>query len=110
MNLQSFSDIITNSSSEVFIIKGQKSRNQDIMELIINLYEILGRDIDEDLDMYVASSDGVSSYGHKYKRGDIIIESVTYNSIPCAIMDFIENLDSVVDYVKYGSIERHHLG
>lgn len=109
--IQSISDIITNSSSEVFVIKGQKERNQDIMNIIIGLYELLGRDIDKDLEMSVASQDFKDKFwDYHYKKGDIVIYSNEDNSIPYAIMEFIENLPSLLDYLHYGDIERCHLG
>lgn len=109
--IQSISDIITNSSSEVFVIKGQKERNQEIMNIIIGLYKLLGRDIDEDLEMSVASDNFKDrSWDYQYKKGDIVIYSTEDNSIPYAIMKFIEELPSVLDYLHYGDIERCHLG
>ena len=43
-------------------------------------------------------------YRHiKIKRGDLVIESVTDNSIPGWVMEFIESLD-------YSNINRYHLG
>lgn len=110
--IQSISDIITNSSSEVFVIKGKKERNQEIMELIINLYNLLGREIDDDLEIFVSSRDykDYKELGYKCRKGDIIIQSTSDNSIPCAIMYFIEELPSLLDCLHYGDIERHHLG
>lgn len=110
--IQSISDIITNSSSEVFVIKGQKKRNQEIMNLIIKLYKLLGRKIDDDLEMSVSPRDykDYRDVGYKCRRGDVIIKSIQDNSIPCAIMDFIEGLPSLLDCLNYGDIERHHLG
>lgn len=109
--IQSISDIITNSSSEVFIIKGQKERNQEIMDLIIGLYKLIGRDIDCDLEMFVATEKfHDKDWEYKYKKGDIVIYSNDDNSIPYAVMVFIEELPSILDYLHYGDIERHHLG
>lgn len=109
--IQSISDIITNSSSEVFVIKGQKERNQDIMNIIIGLYELLGRDMDEDLEMFVASEKFHDrGWGYQYKKGDIVIYSNGENSIPYAIIEFIENLPSLLDYLHYGDVNRCHLG
>ena len=109
--IQSISDIITNSSSEVFVIKGQKERNQEIMELIIGFYKLIGRNIDQDLEMFVASEKfRDKDWGYKYKKGDIVIYSNDDNSIPYVVMVFIEELPSVLDYLRYGDIERCHLG
>ncbi len=111
MEIQSFTDIITNSSSEIFIIKGKKEKNQEVIDLVYGIYGLLGRDIDEDINVYVASADYKDrGWGYKYKRGDIIIESVSDNSVPWAVVEFIENLHSVLDFISYGDVERHHLG
>lgn len=109
--IQSISDIITNSSSEVFIIKSQKERNQEIMELIMGFYKLIGRNIDNDLEMFVASEKfHDKDWGYKYKKGDIVIYSNDDNSIPYAVMVFIEELPSLLDYLHYGDVTRCHLG
>lgn len=109
--IQSISDIITNSSSEVFVIKGQEERNQEIMDLITGLYNLLGRDIDDDLEIFI--SDEMFSdpdWNYKYEEGDIVIYSNDDNSIPYAIMVFIEELPYFLDYLHYGDVTRCHLG
>lgn len=103
LRMQSASDIITNSSSEVFIIRNQKSRNQEIFELITNVARAAGLKINDMLHYKVASSNGEIDDGYKYKKGDMLIWSKEDNSIPYWFMEFIEQLDC-------NNITRYHLG
>ena len=105
LRMQSASDIITNSSSEVFIVKNQKSRNQELVEIITNVMKAAGLDIDNVLCFEIASSNGVvDAYckGSKYRKGDMLIWSADENTIPYWLMEFIEQLD-------YDNIIRYHL-
>lgn len=106
IRIQSFSDLITNSSSEVFVIRGKNK--QKVSDLLHELYELLGRDIDEDMCFDSASRNGYDKYlQHYIKKGDLIIEGVNDNSIPDAISGFIENIDSLIKNV---SVEREFIG
>ena len=102
--IQSFSDIITNSSSELFIIKNPKEKGEEIVKFL--------RNIDDDLYIGPADQDDIAEakdWGYKCKKGDMVIWSAGENSIPYPIMVLIEGLDSLID-IPYGSVERHHLG
>ena len=110
--VQSISDVITNSSSELFIIKNPKKKGEEITEFLQGVYKLLGQDIDED--MYIESANAqsikdVSYQGYKCEKGDLLIWSQEENSIPYPIMDLIEGCEYLFD-LPYGSIERHHLG
>lgn len=110
--IQSFSDIITNSSSELFIIKNPKEKGEEIVKFLTGVYELLGRNIDDDLYIGPADQDDIAEakdWGYKCKKGDMVIWSAGENSIPYPIMVLIEGLDSLID-IPYGSVERHHLG
>ena len=110
--IQSFSDIITNSSSELFIIKNPKEKGEEIVKFLTGVYKLLGRNIDDDLCMRPADQDDIAEakdWGYKCKKGDMVIWSADENSIPYPIMVLIEGLDSLID-IPYGSVERHHLG
>lgn len=112
MKIQSFSDIITNSSSELFIIKNPKEKGEEITEFLQGVYELLGRDMDDDLYIEPVGAEEISEvadYGYKTKKGDLLIWSTSDNTIPYAIMKLIENLGSLFD-IPYDSVERHHLG
>lgn len=106
MKIQSFSDLITNSSSEVFVIRGKNK--QKVSDFLHELYELLDRDIDEDMCFDSASRNGYDKYLQcSVKKGDLIIEGVHDNSIPCAISSLIENIDSLIENV---SVEREFIG
>lgn len=112
MKIQSFSDIITNSSSELFIIKNPKEEGEKITEFLQGVYELLGRDMDEDLCINTANNNTireVADHGYKAKKGDLVIWSADENSIPYAIIALIENLDSLFN-IPYSDIKRYHLG
>ena len=100
LTTQSVSDIITNSSSEVFVVRNLKSRNQELQELITSVMTAAGLEIDDILSFEVASTDG---WNIKYKKGDMLIWSADENSIPYWLMEFIEQLN-------YNHISRYHLG
>ena len=112
MKIQSFSDIITNSSSELFIIRNPKEEGEKITEFLLGIYELLGRDINDDMEIGPAGSWDINQakdYGYTVKKGDLVIWSTSDNSIPYGIMDLIEGLPSLFN-ISYDSIERHHLG
>lgn len=112
MKIQSFSDIITNSSSELFIIKNPKEKREKIIEFLEGIYELLQINIDDEMIIGLADKDDIDeakAYGYTVKKGDMIIWSTGDNSIAYPIMDLIEGLDYLFN-LPYGSIERHHLG
>lgn len=112
MKIQSFSDIITNSSSELFIIRNPKEEGEKITEFLQGIYELLGRNIDDDMEISPADSNDITrakEWGSTVKKGDLVIWSTSDNSIPYGIMDLIEGLPGLFN-ISYGSIERHHLG
>lgn len=104
LTTQSVSDIITNSSSEVFVVRNLKSKNQELQELITSVMTAAGLEIDDILSFEVASTDGkIDGWNIKYKKGDMLIWSADENSIPYWLMEFIERLN-------YNHISRYHLG
>lgn len=97
MKIQSFSDLITNSSTEVFVIRGKGI--QEASDLIHKLYELLERDIDSDIRFRSISKhkrDLDTGYDLHVKTGDLIIEEIEDNRIPDAVSEFIANIDSLV--------------
>lgn len=96
-------DIITNSSSEVFIARNLKSKNQEIIELIQNVAKAANLDLDEILEFEIASEDERIDSRIKCRKGDLLIWSADDNSIPYWLMEFISSLD-------YDNISRYHLG
>ena len=92
VKIQSISDIITNSSSEVFIID---TKHHDLVsEFIQEICEVFGFDMHNMMDF-----DSVTENGHidgyrnsSYKKGNLLIWSQGDNSIPAVIMDMIYDL------------------
>lgn len=119
IHIQSVSDLITNSSSEVFICQVDTSDTEalksEIESLINTLMEALGYVND---DYYtgavveIADEDGViEGWNYKYKKGDILIWSREENSIPWNIIDILGDLDCLPKFEdKVTDVERHHLG
>lgn len=119
IHIQSVSDLITNSSSEVFICQvdtnDTEALKSEIESLISALMEALGYVND---DYYtgavveIADEDGViEGWDYKYKKGDILIWSREENSIPWNIVDILEDLDCLPKFEdKVTGVERHHLG
>lgn len=119
IHIQSVSDLITNSSSEVFICQvdtnDTEALKSEIESLINTLMEALGYVND---DYYtgavveIADEDGViEGWNYKYKKGDILIWSREENSIPWNIIDILGDLDCLPKFEdKVTDVERHHLG
>lgn len=109
--IQSISDIITNSSSEVFIIDSKQ--HDKIAEFLKDLCNVCGIDFYNIMEFISATSNG-DFYGVKYKKGNFIITTTYDNSIPGAILNFIENLVwsniPALEDIEIKNIQRHHLG
>lgn len=91
--IQSISDIITNSSSEVFII--DSDNNEKIMSFLQDICEHFGYNISEIMSMYIADEDGSVVWFdevHRYKKGDLVIDTTYDNSIPYIIYHLLDNL------------------
>ena len=128
LKVQSIADVITNSSSEIFIIQDPKN-----LEGTLESYGGFLYDIEEYCNMYIEcqkakNSDGVCWYGdswedcfeesiadnkqydsdyeYGYNAGDLLIESTGDNSIPWEVMDHIEESARKHGYV----CKRRHLG
>lgn len=125
IKVQSFSDIVTNSSSELFVIKNHddKFEMSAIKAILEDLVEVCrsaskysdkgyllsyNENLDDMLYVYEASGEPNSRlkeyYNVEYSRGDIIIESATDNSIPSIVMEFIQ------DWFGYDVCQRYHIG
>ena len=120
--IQNISDVITNSSSELFICQSENPEQmvEVIKEVLTTVYEnykkarsYAGRNtsslyeesLDKMLEISISNSDGHDNdWDYDYKKGDIIIEGLYDNSIPPIIMDFI------YEFFPYDKIKRYHLG
>ena len=97
INILSISDVITNSSSEVFIIHGkpecQDELNEEIPELLNKLCEAINLDINKIMDFEISDSTYEDEdWNYHVENNDLIIRSQNDNSIPSWLMDFIESL------------------
>lgn len=119
IHIQSVSDLITNSSSEVFICQvdtdDTEKLRSEIESLINTLMETLGYEGDDyytGATVEIADRDGiVEGWDYKYKKGDILIWSRDDNSIPWNIVQILEYLDYLPKFEdKVTDVERHHLG
>lgn len=103
MKIISISDIITNSSSEVFIIHSkpefQDEINQEIPELLTQLCELVGLDLNETMEFEVSDKSGVDEDWEYYKaKNDLIIWSAGDNTIPSWLMYFIEDINYIPQF------------
>lgn len=113
IKIQSFSDIITNSSSEVFVISTDK--HAEVAEFIKNVCDLFGVDMDEIMEFDSATENGRVGYNLKHKKGDLIIYSTGDNTIPGVIMQIIEDLDwhsylPNIGPLNIKNVTREHLG
>lgn len=113
--IQSFSDIITNSSSEVFIINS--NNNEKLIIFIQDICEHLGYNISKIMDPYIADENGSIIYGeeiYRYKKGDLIINSTYDNSIPFIIWQLLCGLSwnkpPIINDIDIKDVTRIHLG
>ena len=122
IKIQNISDVITNSSSEIFICKSDNSEQTiELLEEVLtsvyenykkaqdhagsNTYSYYGESLSDILTIRTADNDYTDSwYGYNITKGDVIIESTSDNSIPIIIMDFIEL------FFKWDNVKRVHLG
>lgn len=88
--IQSISDIITNSSSEVFVISTNK--HAEVVDFIKKVCDLFGVDMDEIMVFESATKNGRVDDSLKHKKGDLIIYSTDDNTIPSAIVNIIEEL------------------
>lgn len=92
-DIQSVSDVITNSSSEIFVIK---CNNNDVLneikQIVDDIVDAAHLPKYETLESYFADFDYENYYwNYSYNKGDLIIESCGDNSIPGWLMNFIES-------------------
>ena len=117
MKIIGYSDVITNSSSEVFVIKPQDGIDSEellaeIDDFIQSLCDSMGYN-DSGLYSCVAGQNYKDSYfcNYNYSSGDILIHSNDDNSIPWKLMDIITDLDCIPKFEnKIKKLSRTHLG
>lgn len=108
----SFVDVITNSSTELFVCNTDKSVEM-VKEILTEKYESFNKlydrgkqDVNDILEVKIADEKCVKDmeewkeyYSNlKIKKGDIIIKGIDDNSIPYEFFDVIEELFDVLRY------------
>lgn len=98
MKIISISDVITNSSSEVFVIHSkpefQEEINEEIPEFLKNICEIAELDIDEVMEFDVSDETYIDDGWYYYvNKKDLVIRSVSDNTIPSWLMDLIDSIN-----------------
>ena len=112
--IQSMSDIITNSSSEVFIVS--TDNHEKVINCINDVCEVCGWSTDDLMYFESAEHDGsIEDWANiKYKKGNLLIYSAGDNAIPYYIMEIIEELPYLdapaLDGADVTEVKRHHLG
>lgn len=110
--IQSMSDIITNSSSEVFIVS--TDNHEKVINFINDVCEVCGWNTEDLMCFESADHDGNVDDRTNYKKGDLLIHSADDNSIPYWIMDMIGDLPYLtapaLNGVEITNVERRHLG
>ena len=125
LKIQSIADMITNSSSEIFVIKDPRDTKMSLesysgflkdLECYTNLF--LEKEHANGSYSYVDGPDDCYEaniadrkyfdifYEYGYDIGDLLIESTSDNSIPWEIMEYIEDSARSHGY----SCKRRHLG
>ena len=110
--IQSFSDIITNSSSEVFVI--ESNDHEKIKTFLADVCEVFGWDVKDLMTFESVEKDGeVEGWDSTYKAGNLLIWSNGDNSIPSVIMDVISEMRWGIPALKditISDVTREHLG
>lgn len=97
MKVISISDVITNSSSEVFIIHAkpefQDEINQEVPDFLVELCNLCGEDIEDMMEFSVSDETYIDDDWYYYvHKNDLLIHSTRDNSIPGWLMDLISGL------------------
>ena len=98
MKILSISDVITNSSSEVFVLHAkpefQEEINEEIPEFLKQLCELFEEDIDDMMEFKVSDETYIDEEWYYYvHKGDLLIYSTGDNTIPGWLMDIISDLN-----------------
>jgi len=98
MKIISISDVITNSSSEVFIIHSkpefQDEINEEIPELLNRICDVTDLNIDDIMEFDISDETYIDQDWYYYvHKGDLLIYSVSDNTIPSWIMDLIQSIN-----------------
>ena len=94
----SYSDVITNSSSEVFVIHSkpefQGEINEEIPELLNQICDAVDLNINKMMEFDVSNETYIDEDWYYYvHKGDLLIYSVSDNTIPYWLMDLIDSIN-----------------
>lgn len=97
MKILSISDVITNSSSEVFILHAkpefQEEINEEIPEFLKEVCNLFEEDIEDMLYTEISDETYIDEEWYYYvHKNDLIIHSNSDNTIPQWLMEIIDNL------------------
>lgn len=97
MKILSISDVITNSSSEVFIIHAkpefQDEINQEIPEFLKEVCDLFDEDIEDMLYTEISDETHIDEEWYYYvHKNDLLIHSNSDNTIPDWLMNIIDDL------------------
>ena len=97
MKILSYSDVITNSSSEVFVIHAkpefQDEVNDEIPEFLTEICKTLGYDVSDIMQFHISPEKQIDkNYFYYQAKNDLVIYSNGDNSIPGFLMDLIDDL------------------
>lgn len=125
LKIQSIADVITNSSSEIFVIQDPKNLEgtlesyggflhsiKEYCNLFLEKEHVEGCYMNHDswedcFEVSIANhKDYDHDYGYGFNVGDLLVESVSDNTIPCEVMDYIEESADAHGY----QCKRSHLG
>lgn len=112
----SYSDVITNSSSEVFVVHAkpefQEEINKEIPEFLQQICDFSGSDINEMMDFNVSDNSHINEDWYYYvNKGDLIITSVDDNTIPSWMIDLIDSINFLPKFKdKFGGYYSNDLG
>lgn len=98
MKIISISDVITNSSSEVFVIHSkpefQEEINGEIPEFLKNICEVVGLNIDKTMKFDISDETYIDEDWYYYvHKKDLVIYSVSDNTIPAWLIDLIRSIN-----------------
>lgn len=100
MKILSISDVITNSSSEVFIIHSkpefQDEINKEIPKFLEKLCKVVGEDLHTIMTFEISDKTEIDEDWLYYKaKNDLLIHSAEENSIPYWLINVISDLISI---------------
>lgn len=93
IRVRSISDVITNSSSEAYIITTRRGEDPaDLADIITKLISDLGL-IPEKIITWKVADKACHGVGPKWKKGDLLVQSTNENTIPYPLSCLLEGIE-----------------